>query len=398
MFLLGGRHAHGQAPASAVFHVHTLDGPLPPAPLTKLTADWSIALGSKSPRHLAGTDWLALRRAGARLSPYPIQNSVLLTTGDRIPLEPGAPLRLEEERLTVRSRQGPELTLPLAYLSYVCLQIPDGLDDPELFLARLDKAARSRDVLYLKGGDRIEGTLAVPARGPVYTMKLGTRSVDTPLDQIAVLVVNTELQSRPKSKKTFAQVVGTDGARLTFSTVRLDAERRLLTGKTLFGAEMEVPLEHVAALALRQGPAIYLSDLTTKNYRHTPFLGVAWPLARDTAVTGRQLCVAGDYYDKGLGMHSSSVATYALDGAYNRFEALVGMDESAAKPGQAKISVSLDGKTVFGPRELSAREGAVPIWLDVRKGRELSLIVEFGNFGDVGGRVNWVDARLTRAR
>jgi hypothetical protein len=378
--------------------VHTLDGPLSPASLTKLTADWSIELGGKSPRPLAGTNWFALRRAGTHLPPYPVQNSVLLTTGDRIPLEPSAPLRLEEERLTVRSRQGPELTLPLAYLSYVCLQIPDGLDDPELFLARLDKAARSRDVLYLKGGDGIEGTLTVPARGPVYTMKLGSRSVDTPLDQIAVLTMNTELQSRPKPKKTFAQIVTTDGARLHFSTLRLDAERRLLAGKTLFGAEMNLPLEQVAALALRQGPAVYLSDLPTKSYLHTPFLGVAWPLARDTGVTGRQLSIAGDYYDKGLGMHSRSVATFALDGAYTWFEALVGLDESAAKPGQAKISVSLDGKTVFGPRDLSARDGAVPIWLDVGKGRELSLIVEFGNFGDVGGRVNWADARLTRSR
>jgi hypothetical protein len=398
LIFMGIPCALAQAPAPPAFAVHTIDGVLPPTPIEKLGADWSIELGGKPTRTLAVTDWMALRRAGASLPPYPIKNSVVLTTGDRIPLEPGAPLRLDEERLVLRPRQGQELGVPLAYLSYVCLQGPDGVDDPELWLARLDKAARARDAIYLKGGDRIEGTLALPARGPFYTMKLGERSVDTPLEQIAILTMNTEAQARPKPKKTFAHLVTADGARLHFSALRLNSDRQLLTGKTLFGADLDVPLEQVAALTLRHGPAVYLSDVTPKSYRHTPFLGVKWPLARDAAVTGRQLGVGDDYFDKGLGMHSSSVATFALDGAYNQFEALVGLDESADKPGQAKISVAVDGKIVFGPRELSGRQRSVPIWLDVRKAQELALVVDFGNFGDVSGRVNWADARLVRAR
>jgi hypothetical protein len=392
---LGAIHAPAQTDQLPSFVVQTREGPLPAAPLEELDDDWSIHLGGKAARALSGKVWLSMLRDGAALLPFPTENSVLLTSGDRFRVQPGAPFRVDEERLFLRTEEGAEVGVPLAFLSYLCLRIPQGVDDPALFLDRLDKSKRTRDVIYLKSGDSIEGTLVAPARGP-YTMKIGARSVTTPLDQIAVVALNTELQARPKTKKTHAHVVTTTGSRLLFSSLRLHPRSHFLTGRTLFGASLQLPLAQVAALALRQAGAVYLSDLTPERYEFTPFLGVKWPLVADAAVTGRQLCLGENYYDKGVGMHSQSRATYALDGNYQWFEVLVGLDAEGGASGQAGVSVALDGMSTLFRKELTARDPIVPVRLDVRKARHIILSVEFGSLGASRGRVNWVDARLIR--
>jgi hypothetical protein len=47
-------------------------------------------------------------------------------------------------------------------------------------------------------------------------------------------------------------------------------------------------------------------------------------------------------------------------------------------------------------KELTAKDAPLPVRIDVRKARELTLLVRFGSFGDVEAHVNWADARLIR--
>ena len=47
-------------------------------------------------------------------------------------------------------------------------------------------------------------------------------------------------------------------------------------------------------------------------------------------------------------------------------------------------------------RELTARDDPLPINVSVAGVRELTLVVEFGQGGDVQDIVDWVDARLVR--
>ena len=61
-----------------------------------------------------------------------------------------------------------------------------------------------------------------------------------------------------------------------------------------------------------------------------------------------------------------------------------------------KVSVILDGQTIVGPKELNGRNPILPVRIDIAKGRELKLQVEFANLGDVQGRVNWANARVIK--
>ncbi len=388
------------------FVVHTANGSLPAAPLLKLGEDWSINLGGASPRFVAGADLISVRPAWISLPPFPQHQFALLSNGDRIPLDPAFPWRVTDERLVVRpafrllSGKSQELSIPLTFVSLLCLTVPDGVEDPALFLSKLEKSKRPQDLLFLKSGDRLEGAFASLDLAKGFTFKVSGRVVETGIGQVALFANNSEWQARPRVKKALGQVILRNGARLQLASARVDPERKLLVGKALFGPLLEVPLNLLASLDIQQGGAVFLSDLTPKQYEHTPFLGLSWPLVKDASVTGKQMRLGDSFFDKGLGMHGQSRVTYNLDSGYRWFEALVGLDAETGKRGRARISVLVDGKKheALAGKELSAPDAPAPVRLDVRKARELTLVVEFGSFGDVEAHVDWVEARLIREK
>jgi hypothetical protein len=47
-------------------------------------------------------------------------------------------------------------------------------------------------------------------------------------------------------------------------------------------------------------------------------------------------------------------------------------------------------------KEITAQSPPLSLHIDVRKAKELTLLVEFGGYGDVQAHVNWADARLIK--
>ena len=86
---------------------------------------------------------------------------------------------------------------------------------------------------------------------------------------------------------------------------------------------------------------VYLSDLEPADYRHVPYLSIAWPYRRDRNVSGEPLMVGGKRYLKGIGMHSAARLTYRLDGKYRRFDAAAALDDSSERRGSVTFGVYL---------------------------------------------------------
>jgi hypothetical protein len=76
----------------------------------------------------------------------------------------------------------------------------------------------------------------------------------------------------------------------------------------------------------------------------------------------------------------------------------VGLDEQTGKRGRVRIGVRVDGKPrkLDGDKELTGRDGPLRVRLDVAGAKEVTLVAEFGGFGDVQAHVDWVDARLIK--
>src|SRR5262249_13567155 len=145
------------------------------------------------------------------------------------------------------------------------------------------------------------------------------------LDKIAIIALNTELTSKRRPKGPYGRLILANGCRLTLASATCDG--KTLTGKTLSNATVEVEVDEIIALYIHQGRAAYLADLKPSTIVQKPYLDVETPPVRDGSVKGRDLRVAGGTYDKGLGIHSACRMTYDLAGQYQRFEALVGLDD-----------------------------------------------------------------------
>ncbi len=401
-------YATAGEPEPPTFVAHTADGHLS-GTLRKIADDWSLRLGGPKPALVAARDVIAVRRQGALLPHYPHADVALFANGDRLRVDAKRPIRLEDDELRLspagdwRVPGEGDLRVPINRLAALSLAAPEGMDDAAKIMRRLLTGQRGHDEIWLKNGDRVEGGLLNIDAAKGCVLKVRQSPVTIPWKQIAVLAFNTELRSRQMQKEPYGHVVSADGSRLAMKTLRLDAGGPRLTGQTLFGAHLELPVDKLVALDIRQGRAVYLSDLRPKHYEHTPFLGLTWPLAGDAGAAGGDLRLAGQTFDKGLGMHTQSSVTYALDGHYRWFEAQVGVDDVAGRRGRARIRVLVDGEErelsspqTKEPPELTAADAPLSLRISVHNARELTLEVLFGRRGDVQGHVHWADARLIR--
>jgi hypothetical protein len=394
-------HAEEASPAGMI--VQTADGASLRGPLRELRADWSVRIGGESARLIPAGDLLGLRAAGVRLPPFPREDHLILANGDRIPFQS---VRVDGDRLFFRHPRladGKEASLPLAAVAVLWRLPPDRTRDAEKLRRRLVSQSRTRDVVLLRNGDQVAGTLSgLDARK--VAMDVDGKEVGVPLAQVSAIALNTELADRLPARGPCARVVltGTErgqGGRLLLTSAAC-SDGKTLTGTTAFGTGLRVPLSAVASLTLVQGRGVYLSDLPPGRYHYEPYLDDSWPQVRDANVAGHDLQLGGETYDKGISLHSQSRLTYRLNGGYQRFVALVGLDDRDGRGGSVRIRVLADGKPLDlgADRELTHSDGPRSINVSVEGVKELTLEVLFGANGNVQDVVNWAEARLVKAK
>jgi hypothetical protein len=378
-----------RAPA---FLAHTAAGKDLTGPLKELKADWSVRLGD----HEVGRgELVGLRRQGARLPPYPEGEHLVLANGDCVPV---GSAKLSGERLHFRNADlegGKETSLPLASVALLWRAVPERAGDAALLRRRLLGEKRTADLVLLRNGDRLAGVLNGLDAQKV-TVEAGNKVLNVPLAQVAVVALSTDLAEPLRPRGVHGRLVLADGGRLSVTDPAC-TDGTDLAATTAFGARVKVPLGRVVALDVCGGPAVYLSDLKAAHYEFTPYLDERWAYAVDANAVGHDLVVAGSTYSKGLGMHSQSRLSYALNGGYRRFEALVGLDERDGAEGGVRVQVLADGKRLdLGPDRDVTAAAPLAVGVSVEGVRELTLVVEFGRKGNVGDVVNWADARLLR--
>ncbi|HEY7315210.1 MAG TPA: NPCBM/NEW2 domain-containing protein [Gemmataceae bacterium] len=389
--------ADGEA-KEPVFAVRTAAGTTLEGTWRELKRDWSVRVGEGEGTPVSGNNVLAVRRKDAPLPPLPVYDHLLLANGDRLPFKG---LRLVGEKFQFRHpslEAGKAASVPLAAVSVLWLIAPDKTLDAEKLRRRLAADTRDRDTLCLRNGDVLAGVLTGLDENNVE-MEVEKKQVKAPIGQVAYIAFNTELADALRPKGVYARLVMTEGQRDGGGRLSLTSascsDGETLTGTTVFGARVRVPLREVAALDLYQGQAVHLSDLKPAKYDYRPFLDATWPYALNANVAGHDLRLGGSTYDKGVSLHSHSRLSYRAGGAYRRFEALVGLDERDGREGSVRVRVLADGEALVD-RELTRRDGAVPIAVKIEGVRELTLEVDFGAGADVQDVVNWVDARLIR--
>lgn len=375
----------------------TVTGTGADTPVGKLTA-FSLASGtqvatSDGPKAVKGL--VSLRQLSVPRPALPDGAHLVTAAGDRVP---GALVGGDAKSLRFQHATGnDEWVLALDVVAAVWLRPPpaDMPTDPAKYPWLT--GTPTRDVLLYRNGDAARGALtALTDTGVKFTPDSGTAR-EVPFTDLAAIGFNPRFVRPRKPKGPYANLVLTDGTRL--AAVEVELKTGTLVCKAVCGPKVEFPLAKLVSLEVLQGPATYLSDLKPVKAETVGFLGAGWAWTADRTVRGQPLrLLQGDTentFDKGLGTHPKTVLTYDLAGKYTRFETLVGLDPRTGKRGRADVRVRVDGKEVPLPELKALGAGnAVPVAVDVRKAKELVLVIDFGPTGDVQADVNWGAARL----
>ena len=306
--------------------------------------------------------------------------------------------KMDAETLTARWARFPEwlaVKIPLESVRAVLLSRPvAAVASCRLFSRALDYR-ESQDAVVLLNGDTYTGEIAGLDEKQLYLeTPQGRSAIGKP--GIEAVFLNPALLSSETLKGEGALVSLVDGSRFRALDLRLVTPERL-TVRTVFGAELSIPLSAVESLRFLGGAAVYLSDLKPVEYGFEPFLALKWPLRADHNATGGALRLRGAEFPKGLGMHSRSTVSYRLDGKFRRFHALIGVDDETAGAGSVIFEVLLDGKSVFRSGVLTGTSPAAGLErLDVSGARLMTLRVDFATLGDIQDHADWCEAVLIR--
>jgi hypothetical protein len=312
----------------------------------------------------------------------------------------GAATRLEGDTLLVFTDLWDEVQLPKAMVRGIVYAQRSRPHQRELLASQIHTSSNDRDAILLLNGDRLIGEIG-QINGSTLALTTETGIVDLPLSRIEAVVFATAAESSASAIRRDARfVVGLrDGSLLHANWANADAGHlkvQLAAGINLSGGARDA----IASLQSLRGNFAYLSDLEPADFRHVPYLSIPWPYTRDSNVLGKPLCVGGERYLKGLGMHSAGRLTYRLDDSVRKFEALAAIDDAAENRGSAIFGVHVlrDGKWQSAFTSRTIRGGMPPeqVSVDLRGSQALTLTVDYADRGDERDYADWLEARLSK--
>lgn len=279
------------------------------------------------------------------------------------------------------------------------------------FRGNLLKRRPKNDVAHLSAGTRLTGFLEDLKPGSITFSADGVGQVKLPVGKVrAIDLAELEEDETEKTRDSPAlqqvDVFLKDGGNLHGSLVNLTQEGLSLQHGLL--GSLNLSLEELSHVSFLGGRCQYLSDMEpAKTTEHLGNLFLAkLPFKRDLNVLGKQLRMKGKTYPKGLGVHAYSKLDYDLGGGFQKFQATIGLDDSArpihlqnggANTGTVVFRVWLDGKRI-AEKLMKFTDPPRQLDLPVTNGRTLSLEVDFGekNSSAALDRANWCGARVIK--
>jgi hypothetical protein len=342
---------------------------------------------------IAGADWYALRRATGLLPSWPRGSHVELLIGDRIAGKlQNADSDAVHWRLNFDGKEQvvriPISSLRVAWLTRSPDVEPDWLGGP-----------RKRDVFLTRSGGLVLGALAdVDSAKSVLRYQVDGKDQQLDLGRVAAIAFNTELARLRRPKGPYYRATLADGSRLTVTQATFDGKSWSL--QTPFKQQIRVPAADIISLDVEQGRVIWLSDLKPADYRYQSFDGEQVTWVPDRCVSGQPMRLkfkeGESTYDRGIGLHAECSLTYSLDGLYSRFEAIVGLDAISGVKGDATIKIVVDGKEIELPNKgkLTISSGPITLQVDVKKAKDLKIVIGSGEGGNIQDHVNLAESRL----
>jgi len=143
------------------------------------------------------------------------------------------------------------------------------------------------------------------------------------------------------------------------------------------------------SLLAQKPKAIWLDDLPIKSYSE----GIPSVLAKTNA-GGDSIRMNGKLFKHGIGVSSTSVLSFFLDGHATEFSAVVGVDDKGVKDLPLKFYVIGDRKVLFESGEMNLGDDPKTIKLNLSGIKRLGLLVTIEEKGFNRSYSNWANAKF----
>lgn len=339
----------------------------------------------------------------SRPSPGPDDVEILLRTGDRVVGALGDPIA---EAIQLSSPSLGPVSVPF-----------DRIDQVRFLAHRAEwpKSVGKIDIdhIFTASGDKTSGTVKSLGRGEiVYHHDRRKRDVTLATKDALIVCFVPITRDTPATPATLYAIVQlTDGSEIR--GILKSYGDGGLTFTDLYKTERTVAPGKVAGLYFKNGRVIYLSDLEAAKVdenanfirAHEPLPGdLSFPWQRDAnAGDAGRLRLRGQEFRKGLGVHARSTLTFAIDGGFSRFQAVVGIDDHAIRltgqdpVGNVSFVVKGDGRELERREGVTSRTAPISLSIDIKGVKELTLHVDFGeDRSGQGDFADWALARIIR--
>jgi hypothetical protein len=382
-------------PSDPIFTAYLLDGTTRTGRIHQIGTDTAIALVSAEGKEevLAPRRLLKLVRESTPVAVAPPEGSlVLFPEGDR--LYRTVIGVASETTLEVQSYALGSVAVPLESLLGLVLTLPNESAAVDALLERLRTEKRTSEGLTLANGDRLTGGF-LGMNEKRIKFESGNGPIELDRGGIIALGFDPALVVYPRPERDFLELTMADGSRLGVTQARI--EQGHVVAMTRFKTLIRLALSELVQIHARTTAIAYLSERKPSAERNVGYVGPPRPCRFDLNVDGHPLRLAGQTYDRGLGTFSRTLLAYRLGPGDKRFQALVGLDDSAGPMGSVVFRVLVDGEVRFASPPMSNRDTPKAIDVDLSGATHLILVTEFGARGEIRDIANWVEARITQS-
>ena len=260
------------------------------------------------------------------------------------------------------------------------------------------------DLLLTSDGARLSGILESLDPGQITfdDESLGLLKIEWAKVQAFQLVaLGDENEAGPKSEN-HVDVFTRDGSTPRGSLLRLDSEEIRLRDTT--GQEVRIPTDRILRVKFANDRVVSLTDRTPLSADEGLGEGrwFPWTWQKDRNVLGAPLSIGARKFDRGIGVHSNSTLTFEIKEGDLILNGYAGMDASARPKdeepeiGNARFSILVDSKVVWGPHDLSWKDAPRSFSIPLETRKTFSLKVEMGSGIHILDRANWVATQILR--
>lgn len=333
-----------------------------------------VEAGEQTDRRIAADQFLLIQRNNAtsvRAGKFVVQ----LAGGDRAM---GEPKSIEGDNLVWQEPVLGELTLSLkSVLSIVKVDEPD----------KPSAASKTEDVIILANGDAMRGIIAGIDAVSISIQQQGGETAKVPLESIRRITFAAVGPPAVSTARGYC-VTLTNGSAVTVKDVK--ANDRIATLTLRDGNSRMAAMSAVASIEQVNGPVVWASSLTPVESIQKPFLDIPWPARMDRAVDGEPIRSGQRIHSHGIGVHSYSQLTFAIDPSWLTFRTqyCIPGDKPYAN---VTVRIKLDGQVAHEKKDFGAPDLSPPIVLGLEGRKQITLEVDYGENYDVQDRFNWVE-------